>query len=81
MAYFNITHTEEELQDFLEEQNLSNLVHFPSCTRSLDNPSTTDLIITNQKSSFQNNVDVCTGLSNFHKIFQNAPRKSRLTEK
>ena len=56
MGDFNITPTEEELQDFLEEQDLSNLVHFPTCFKSLYNPSTIDLIITNHKSSFQNTV-------------------------
>ena len=49
---FNIRHTEEELKDFLEEQDLSNLVHFPNYFKSLKNPSTIDMIITNQKSSF-----------------------------
>ena len=68
MGDFNITPTEEELQDFLEEQDLSNLVHFPTCFKSLDNPSTIDLIITNHKSSFQNTISVSTGLSDFHKM-------------
>ena len=36
MGDFNITPTEEELQDFLEEQDLSNLVHFPTCFKSLE---------------------------------------------
>ena len=69
MGDFNITHTEEELNDFLEEQNLSNLVDFPTCFKSLDNnPSTIDLIIINQKSSFQNTIGVSTGLSDFHEM-------------
>ena len=68
MGDFNITPTEEELQDFLEEQDLSNLVHFPTCFKNLDNPSTIDLIITNHKSSFQNTIGVSTGLSDFHKM-------------
>ena len=68
MGNFNITHTEEELNDFLEEQNLSNLVDFPTCFKSLDNPSTIDLIIINQKSSFQNTIGVSTGLSDFHEM-------------
>ena len=68
MGDFNINHTEEELQDFLEEQDLSNLVNFSTCFKNLDNPSTIDLIITNHKSSFQNTVGVSTGLSDFHKM-------------
>ena len=68
MGDFNITHTEEELQDFLEEQDLSNLVHFPTCSKSLDNPSTIDLIITNQKTIFQDTIGLSTGLSDFNKM-------------
>ena len=49
-----------------EKQDLSNLVDFPTCFKSLDNTSTIDFVIANQKSSFQNTIGVSTGLSDFH---------------
>ena len=60
---FNIPHPEEELQDFIEKQDLSNLVDFPTCFKNLDNTSAIDFVIANQKSSFQNTIGV---LSDFH---------------
>ena len=57
MRDLNISDTNEELQDFLEEQDLSNLVHFPTCSKNLKNPSTIDNIAV-----------VSTGLSDFHKM-------------
>ena len=65
---FNITAKEDVLIDFLDSHDLTNLVQFPTCFKSTDNPSTIDLIITNKALSFQNTVGVSTGLSDFHKM-------------
>ena len=65
---FNITESEEEMHDFLEDYDLSNLVHFPTCFKNAENPREIDLIITNRVSSFQNTIGISTGLSDFHKM-------------
>ena len=68
MGDFNTTPTEEVLVEFLEDRELSNLVHFPTCFMSKENPSTIDLVITNKPKSFQNTIGFSTGLSDFHKM-------------
>ena len=68
MGDLNTTDTDETLIEFLEDREFSNLVHFPTCFMSAENPSTIDLIITNKQKSFQNTVGVSTGLSDFHKM-------------
>ena len=45
-----------------------NLVKEPTCFKSLVNPSCIDLILTNRPKSFQNTLNVETGLSDFHKL-------------
>ena len=65
---FNIDSDEEVLEDFLFEQNLKNLVKEPTCYKSIDNPSTIDLFLTNTAPSFQSTTTVETGLSDFHKM-------------
>ena len=68
MEDFNTTYEDEVLSEFLEDNELSNLVKFPTCYKNADNPSTIDLIITNKPKSFQNTVGMSTGLSDFHKM-------------
>ena len=68
MGDINTTETDEKLAEFLEDRELSNLVHFPTCFMSEANPSTIDLIITNKPKSFQNTIGVSTGISDFHKM-------------
>ena len=68
MGDLNTTNDDENLVEFLEDRELSNLVHFPTCFMSETNPSTIDLIITNKPKSFQNTIGVSTGISDFHKM-------------
>ena len=68
MGDLNTLDTDEVLSDFLEEHFLYNLVNFPTCYKSTDNPSSIDLIITNKRHSFQNTTSFSTGLSDFHKL-------------
>ena len=63
-----MVYSDEKLVEFLEDRELSNLVHFPTCFMSEANPSTIDLIITNKPKSFQNTTGVSTGISDFHKM-------------
>ena len=62
----NIDNSEEIFQDFLFEQNFKNLVKEPTCYKSVENPSSIDVFLTNTPLSFQNTVE--TGLSDFHKM-------------
>ena len=68
MGDINTLDTEELLFDFAEEHYLSNLVNFPTCYESVENPSSIDLMITNKHHSSQNTTSFTTGLSDFHKL-------------
>ena len=65
---FNIDKGEEVLEDFLFEQNFKNLVKDKTCFKSIENPSSIDLFLTNGPLSYQNTTTVATGLSDFHKM-------------
>ena len=67
MGDFNTTPSEEVIVEFLEDRELSNLI-FHTCFMSKENPSMTDLVITNKPKSFQNAIDISTGLSDFQKM-------------
>ena len=68
MGDLNTTNDDENLVEFLEDRELSNLVLFPTCFMSETSPSTIDLIITNKPKSFQNTIGVSTGILDFHKM-------------
>ena len=59
---------EEEISNFLSDYEPSNLVHFPTCFKNVENPSSIDLILASKACSFQNTIEISTGLSDFHKI-------------
>ena len=65
---FNIQEEETILKDFLEENFAKNLVKEPTCFKNQNNPSKIDLIITNKPRSCLTSFNVCTGLSDFHKM-------------
>ena len=76
MGDLNIPDTDEDLFEFLEGHNLSNLVNFPTCFKSVENPSTIDLILTNRQNNFQHTIPYSTGPSNFHKMVITAMKVS-----
>ena len=65
---WNSTVTEKEMAEFCEMYQLDNLIKEPTCFKSLENPSSIDLMLTNKKNSFQNSMAIETGLSDFHKM-------------
>ena len=65
---FNIDIEEDIIQDFLFEHDMKNLVKEKTCFKSVENPSSIDLFLTNSAASFQNTTTVTTGLSDFHKM-------------
>ena len=56
------------MNEFCCVYNLSSLVKKPTCFKNPIHPSCFDLILTNKSASFQNNMVVETGLSDFHKL-------------
>ena len=65
---WNSAVTEKEMAEFCEMYQLDNLIKEPTCFKSLENPSSIDLMLTNKKNSFQNSMAIETGLSDFHKM-------------
>ena len=65
---WNSTVKEQDMKEFCEMYGLENLIKENTCFKSLENPSSIDLILTNKKRSFQNSTVVETGLSDFHKM-------------
>ena len=65
---FNTKESEQVFSDFIYEQDLHNIVSFPTCFKSVENPSTIDLFLTNRPKCFQNTIGFSTGLSDFHKL-------------
>ena len=68
MRDLNTLDSDEILSDFLMEHFLSNLVIFTTSYKSIDNPSSIDLIITNKQHIFQNETSFSNGLSDLHKM-------------
>ena len=48
--------------------NLKNRINQPTCYKNADNPSSFDVMLTNDKGSFQNSLAIETGLSDHHKM-------------
>ena len=65
---FNAQVHEPVLNDFLITHGLKCIVNDKTCFKSLINPSTVDLFLTNSPKSFQNTCAVSTGISDFHKM-------------
>ena len=65
---WNSTMQEEGMKNFCDMYNLTNLVKEPTCFKSVENPSSIDVILTNKRHSFQNTLTIETGLSDFHKM-------------
>ena len=55
-----------DTKDFCNLFKLKNLIKVPSCFKSLDNPKTIDLMLTNSVRILQNSCAIETGLSDFH---------------
>ena len=54
------------MKDFCDIYNLENIVIGPTCFKNPFNPSAIDLMLTNRKKSFQNSVNIESGLSDHH---------------
>ena len=65
---FNSQPSENCANDFCNVCNLSNLAKEPTCFKNPDNPSCTDLFLTNRRKCFQGTMTMETGISNFSKM-------------
>ena len=65
---FNAEETEIVMSTFLNTYSLKNLVKEKTCFKSLQNPSTVDLFLTNNNRSFQGTRAISVGISDFHKL-------------
>ena len=65
---FNSEIKEENMKDFCDTYNLQNLINEPTCFKSVLNPTTIDLMLTNRARCFQNSVTIETGISDHHKM-------------
>ena len=65
---FNIEADSKEMPSFCDNFGLTSPIKEPTCYKNPDNPSCTDLILTNKRFSFQNSCVADTGLSDFHRM-------------
>ena len=65
---FNSEISEEEMKNFCEAYDLTNLITEPTCFKSVENPSSIDVILTNRKQCFEDSRTIETGLSDCHKM-------------
>ena len=56
------------LKEFCDLYEIKSLIRIPTCYKNPENPTCTDLMLTNSNRSFLNSCAVETGLSDFHKI-------------
>ena len=68
LGNFNCETNEPVVKDFCDIYSLKNLITEPTWFKSIVNPSSIDLILTNRSQSFQNSQVVETGLSDHHKM-------------
>ncbi len=65
---FNTVDTDQTLVDFNQLYDSKNIVREPTCFKNINNPSTIDLIITNNSRSCWNTKAFPNGLSDFHAL-------------
>ena len=56
------------MRNFCNSYSLNSLIKQTTCIKNLENPSCTDLILTNKLQSFQSTCAIETGLSDFHRM-------------
>ena len=65
---FNTNDTDQTLIEFNDQYSSKNIVKDPTCFKNMNNPSTIDLIITNNSRSCWNTKTFVNGLSDFHAL-------------
>ena len=65
---FNSEITNVHMNDFLSDQQAENLIKTPTCHKNILKPSCIDVFLTNCPRSFQNTLNLSTGVSVFHNL-------------
>ena len=65
---FNAETSNTTISEICATYNLKNLIKEPTCSKSLENPTCVDIILTNRPQCFQKSNVFETGLSDFHKL-------------
>ena len=65
---FNMSDSDQCFSDFNSQYDAKNIVKEPTCFKSLNNPSTIDLIVTNTPRSFWNTKTFKNSLSDYHSL-------------
>ena len=65
---FTSAMSEEAMKEFCQLYDFENLIKEPTCYKNADNPTSIDVILTNNKEYFANNSTVETGISDHHKM-------------
>ena len=76
MDDFNVCVEEISMPGFCDTFGLKSLTKDAACYKNPNNPSSIDLILTNNPRSFQNSYVIETGLSDFHRIVVTAMKTS-----
>ena len=64
----NLEQHNDSLAEFMTACNLSNLIKEPTCYKTVNYPTSIDVILTNKPKSFQSTSAFTSGLSGFHKL-------------
>ena len=64
------------MKAFCDNYNLTSFIKQPTCYKNPNNPTRTDLILSNTPRSFQSTCVIETGLSDFHLITLTVMKKS-----
>ena len=73
---FNIGIEEQHMKAFCDNYNLTSLIKQPTWCKNPNNPTYTDLILSNTHRNFQSTCVIETGLSNFHLMTLTVMKKS-----
>ena len=65
---FNSETEEENMKDICDIYNLKNLISNPTCFKSVENPTSIDVFLTNRHNCFQNSCVIETGICDHHKM-------------
>ena len=64
----NFLNLPDNVRNFMNIYNLTNLVCEPTCFKSVNNPSLIDVILTNTPYRIASHLNTCVGISDFHNL-------------
>lgn len=70
----NFLNPNHDLRDLLCSYGLSNVVKQATCFKSINNPTSIDVILTNKPKTIYKHLNTCVGISDFHNLICAATR-------